>query len=105
MGLQLLTVDLVIFMSMHQNTIAASPALCGLRGLSEDSHDDPMLMACDIPNPQRCAPANTPLQPQPLPPSHAGDQNEHMQPSLSQLPVTGNMAGFVLFFLLPLTDF
>ncbi|XP_039649329.1 islet cell autoantigen 1-like isoform X2 [Perca fluviatilis] len=66
-------------------------ALHNLRGLSADSHDDLMLMACSLPQSQLPAAANVPLQPQLLPPAQGGDPNElwgfgSLQP---QLPATG----------------
>ena len=86
---------------MYLNTIATIPALHDLRRLSADSNDDLMLMACNIPHPQHPSPTNRPLQPQLLPLSHAGEQNElssfgSLQSDFSQIPVTGKLAGCLL---------
>ncbi|XP_031147599.1 islet cell autoantigen 1-like isoform X1 [Sander lucioperca] len=77
--------------SVHQNTTTPISALHNLRGLSADSHDDLMLMACSLPQSQLPAPENVPLQPQLLPPAQGGDPNELWGfGSLQlQLPATG----------------
>ncbi|XP_030010658.1 islet cell autoantigen 1-like isoform X1 [Sphaeramia orbicularis] len=74
--------------SFHSTT--PTPALHEISGLSAD--DDLMLMACDLPQPQRPTPVNAPLQPQLLPAPQGADPEQpwwdfgSAQASQSQLP-------------------
>ncbi|XP_056226327.1 islet cell autoantigen 1-like isoform X1 [Seriola aureovittata] len=77
----------------HKKAPTPTSALRDLGGLSMDSDDGLMLMACDLPQPR--LPTNVPLQPQLLPPPQGGDQDEawgfgSLTSSLSQLPATGD---------------
>lgn len=110
LGLLLLTVDWMpvgFIILVHQNTTTPISALHNLRGLSADSHDDLMLMACSLPQSQLPAPENVPLQPQLLPPAQGGDPNELWGfGSLQlQLPATGKLACCLLFLLPVNSDF
>ncbi|XP_060888905.1 islet cell autoantigen 1-like isoform X1 [Labrus mixtus] len=72
---------------VHPNTPKpTTPSLQNLRGLSANSDDDLLLMACDLPEPQ----------PQLLPPLEVGDSSQPwdfggLQSSLSQRPATGGL--------------
>lgn len=78
------TSDSDLKLSSDGQSKASESAMDDLRGLSGDSGDNLMLMACSI-TPQ--PPSNAPLQPLVLPPSQDGDQNVS---GLQQRPDSGD---------------